>query len=200
MDNFDSELHGELHGEQPLHGELHSEGSLHPDDSTMDMFELLPPSGGPLNTDLSILSVINDLRERLALISPAQIALSERKFQPAPKQCRVIGVILRTETRALHALWLSLIGEAALEHAKAAAAIEVAIEQDHKERHAIVDNLSDVARELWWTQAKTDLGFNECESVSICTGWQLVATKNVPMEGLARLMSAGPFRIGPDED
>lgn len=128
----------------------------------------------PLGIDLEKLSVINDLRERLTQITSEQIAVSTRRFKRVPKKAKIIGQVLETSTRALHALWMALDAEADLEAAKAGAAIHEQIETDHRERHALLEIMAGVAREMWWAQAKIDLGLLKCVGIAIYRDWMLV--------------------------
>lgn len=127
----------------------------------------------PLAVVLTECSAVRDLRERLLLITPELITACERRFRPMPADAITIGEVKEPGTRALLGLWYGLNADAMLESAKANAAILEEMEKDHNERHSIFDMLSDVARELFYTQAKLDLGFHKCAGVGIYTGWQL---------------------------
>ena len=122
--------------------------------------------------NLEEITVFNDLRERLAQITPAQIAAVERRFRPAAGA--VIGVVESVTTRAVYALWINLEVERDLEKARAKGASEEMAEQEHLQRAALLDIFADVAKELFWAQAKIDLGFLEIEGVGLRKGWQLI--------------------------
>lgn len=151
---------------------------------------------GALGIDLGSLSVINDLRDRLRLITTDQIALSNRRFQPVPKKTRrgkveVVGNITDQSTMALHALWMALDAEADLEQAKAGMAVDEHIETDHRERHALLEVMAAVAREMWWAQAKLDLGFHKCVGIGVFKDWTIVETaggSGGPMAGFIEMI------------
>lgn len=146
-----------------------------------------------MKIELLSLSVINDLKERLSLITPDQIAACGRRHHAKTVHDKEIGIIEADGTRALCALWKLLEAEAALETARADGAVEEEIEKSHREQHSILDNLSDVARELWWTQAKMDVGFYQCLAISIRQGWVLVSVPSRPpgIEILGSMLSGG---------
>ncbi len=159
---------------------------------------------GALNVDFGSLSVVIDLRERLRGITADQVASSARRFKPRPKNMKEIGCITSENTRALHALWMSLDAEADFESAKAKLATHEEIETDHRERHNVLENLAGVAKEMWWVQARSDLGFHKCVGVGIYQDWMLVERAEPPEGGRLMSLAIGggpmfPFPSGDDE-
>lgn len=137
--------------------------------------------------NLEDITVLNDIRDRLAQITPEQVHSAARRLDRDDKS-EAIGVIESETTRALYTLAVVLTAEEALEEAKAKGAVDEMIEKDHLERAAVLDMLHDVVKNLFFTQAKTDLGFHQKESVSLSGGWTLVKTRQSPPEGLIRLL------------
>ncbi len=140
--------------------------------------------------DLNEITVFNDIRERLAAMTPERIAAIGRKLKKylIDEDDQVIGVIESDSTRALYVLSRELSNAHMLEHAKADCAEDETIAEELNQRAAALDSLADVARELFWAQAKTDLGFyGECD-LAIKTGWRLVETPEElsPPEALRR--------------
>lgn len=160
-------------------------------------------AAGALGIDLRAMSVTNDLRERLEQITLEQIEACDRRSRPTPKsgKFKPVGQITSQATRALRALWMSLDAEAAMETARAAAAVHEEVETDHNERHALLDNLAGVARELFWVQAKIDVGFHKCAGLGIYKGWILVERKDDsgPMGGFIEMLG-GRIPLGPPGD
>ena len=126
--------------------------------------------------NLDTLTIFNDVRERLAQITPEHVASAERRInkQKHKDKPHVIGVIESEGTKALYALWILLDAETAMQKALAQSATDSAIEREHMERAAVCDMISDVVGEMFWSQAKIDLGFYEFAAVGIRPGWQLV--------------------------
>jgi hypothetical protein len=131
--------------------------------------------GVPVVFNLAEMSIYLDLKDRLMRVTPQQIEESGRRLKPnkAPKG-RVIGEVTQTSTRALWTLSRLLTAEIALERALAAGAPDEISERDHKQKAALLDMFDDVAGQLWWAQAKIDLGFYEEVSVGVRAGWLLV--------------------------
>lgn len=137
------------------------------------------PSDGALGIDLRTLSVINDLTERLKGITAEQIAAFGRRLNPRPrKRSTFVGSVDEIGTRALYALWRSLDCESDIEQAKAAMAVHEQVETDLSERHALLASLACVAREMFWSQVKLDLGIHKCVGIGIFADWSIVEQKN----------------------
>ncbi len=135
--------------------------------------------------DLNEITVFNDIRERLAAVTDAQITAIERKLEKESDEDdddedAVIGVVQSKATRGLYTLSRILGAQHMLEHAKAACAEDPVIADEHEEKAVVVDILSDVARELFWAQAKVDLGFYEEENVGIRANWEVVRIPDRP--------------------
>lgn len=151
-----------------------------------------------LDVDLMALTVMHDLRDRLKGITADQIAASERRFLPVPKKSARVGQITDVNTKAMHALWMSLDGSADLEAAEARLAVLGEIETDHKERHALMESLAGVAREIWWAQVKRDLDIYRCISMGVFKDWTIVENKDRSggMSGFVQMLGGLPFPGG----
>lgn len=135
--------------------------------------------------DLNEITVFNDIRERLAAVTDSQITAIERKLERESNDEdddgeSVIGVVTSKATRGLYTLSRLLGAEHMLEHAKSACAEDSVIADEHDEKAVVLDILSDVARELFWAQAKIDLGFYEEENVGIRAGWEVTRIPDRP--------------------
>lgn len=134
--------------------------------------------------DLNDITVFNDIRERLATVTDAQITAIERRMERESDEDddeeTVIGVVTSKATRGLYVLSRILGAEHMLEHAKAECAEDPVIADEHDEKAVVLDMLSDVARELFWAQAKIDLGFYEEENVGIRAGWVVIKVASRP--------------------
>jgi hypothetical protein len=129
-----------------------------------------------LLNDLNDVSIFSDLRERLSRVTPEQIASVARKLEPTSKKDakRVIGIIESDTTRALYVLFRNLGAERMLEKALAETTTDEIAEKDHLQKAALLDMFEDVAREIFWAQARVDLGFYEEANVGIRSGWRLI--------------------------
>jgi hypothetical protein len=142
-------------------------------------------------------TVFNDIRERLLRITPEQVAATERRLADTDSMhlsdLEDIGVITSYTTRALYTLGNALSAEEALELAKAKNSTSEIDEKDHMAQAAILDMLSDAVRQVFWAQAKLDLGFHECASVGMRSNWRLVKMKDASESGfaLAKLLNLG---------
>ncbi len=149
--------------------------------------------------NIADVTVLNDLIEKLKEITPEQIEGISRKLNKEVGEVKpgetVIGVIELETTRALYALGRLLRAQEGMEDAKANAAMDETSEADHRSRAAVFDMFEDVARQLFWVQAKIDLGFHEKESVGVRANWTLVKTKegDSPTAALSALFGG---RIG----
>lgn len=123
------------------------------------------------------ISLFNDIRERLSAITDEQIDGADRKLAERTKE-PVIGTLESRLTRALHALTEALEAETGLEIAKARAEMDETRERDHLEKAAVLDMFADVAKEMFFAQAKLDLGFHKIEAVGLRRGWLLVNVKH----------------------
>lgn len=150
-----------------------------------------------LNINLSDCTIITDLSERLRLITLEQIEAAGRRLKPLPKKAKVVGVIREQRTRALFTLWRRLGAEAEMEQASASLAPDERLEKDHRENHALLDMLGDSARDLFWGQAKIDLGFLRFAGTAIYADWQLAEEKpESGVSGFVEMLSRGPFQFG----
>ncbi len=135
--------------------------------------------------NIADVTVLNDLIAKLKEITPEQIEGISRKLNKEVGEVRagetVIGTIELETTRALYALARMLHAQEGMEDAKADAAMDETSEADHRSRAAVYDMFEDIARQLFWVQAKMDLGFQVKESVGIRADWTLVKTADQEM-------------------
>jgi hypothetical protein len=139
---------------------------------------------------LEDITVYNDIRERLAQVTPQQVEASLRRMPPgnvSPDD--LIGVIQNPTTKALYTLWLILEAEAELEQAKSHGSHDETEELAHAQQAALVGMWEDVVGELFWAQAKIDLGFHERHDVGLRSGWRLVKEYRKMPKFLAGLMT-----------
>ncbi len=151
-----------------------------------------------MTTALNIddISLFNELRYRLAQITPEQIEAAGRRMGKKKSTDKEVGQITAETTRALYALHMALRAECRMEIASAEACTDEIEEVEHTGKAAVLDMYEDVAREMWWSQAKLDCDFREMKSVGIRQGWILVidTTPEMP-QGLVGLLG----RFGPQE-
>lgn len=152
------------------------------------------PVKEPMPINLEDVTIYNDLRDRLLKISPEQVAAAERRLTKIEPRESELGTIHSDVTRALYTLWITLRAESVLEAAKAGNQIDETAEKDHIQQAAVLDMFSDVARELFWAQAKLDVGFHEQTTVGVRTGWTMVKKIEEPGPGamFARIMGHLP--------
>lgn len=139
---------------------------------------------------LEDITVLNDIQAWLARVTPEQVQAAGRRLDPDDTN-PVIGVIESETTRALYTLSVMLSAEEALEEAKAKGATDEMIENDHMERAAVLDMLRDVVRMMFFSQAKTDLGFNKKEGVGLRSGWVLIKAQPQGPRDILRMLSGG---------
>lgn len=145
--------------------------------------------------DLNEITVFNDIRERLAAVTDTQIEAIARKLKIEKmdnKKVKRIGRVESKATRALYALSRLLQAEHQLEHAKSDCAEEPDIAKDHEEKAVLLDMMADVARELFWAQAKIDLGFYKEENTGIRGDWEIVQVETPNPAMMLRGMMGGP--------
>lgn len=128
----------------------------------------------PLRVNVDELTVMNDIRIRLAQVTQEDVASTERRLSAHHPADKDIGTVVSAETRALYVLKTRLSSESDLEEAHAKMATDELMEQQHLQKAALLDMLEDVVSEMWWTQAKLDTGFLEKQSVGIRHEWMLV--------------------------
>lgn len=130
-----------------------------------------------LNINLDDITVFNDIRLRLAAVTPEMLETATRRLRPSKNE--VIGSVDNMATRALFALYGALQADSRIALAQARSGmINPEEEKDLNERAVMLDVLSDVCRELFWAQAKQDIGLYENENISVKQGWTLVREKS----------------------
>ncbi len=137
------------------------------------------------------ITVLNDIQERLKEITEAEIAGAARRMSPPKENEKTLGKITQPSTRALYALWQKLFYDSAHEQLLAHTVPDVEVEADHSQRSVIAASLGDVVKELFWAQAKSDLGLWKATSVGIRHGWTIVeaSTDKNPLAGLSARLS-----------
>jgi hypothetical protein len=141
---------------------------------------------------LEDITVYNDIRERLAQITPHQIEAAHRKLSAGkvpPED--LIGVIENQSTKALYALWHLLEAESELEKAKAKGSSDENEEDAHRQNAALASMFEGVVGELFWAQARIDLGYYVEHDVGLRSGWRLVKEHRKTPAFLASLLAGG---------
>jgi hypothetical protein len=144
-------------------------------------------------TRLEDITIFNDIRERLELITDEQIGMvSNRMQEPVAEGEIPVGIVDRS-TRALWTLTVVLAGEVALESARSVALIDDALIADHTQRMLIAEQILEVTKNLMWAQARSDLGFWKKSSIGIRKEWLLVEVpeSNSPLEKLLKGLKLG---------
>ena len=121
--------------------------------------------------ELSSLTILNDLRDRLAALTPEEMAAYERKLlRPMPAGHTVVGEIGPT-LRRMFALCAKLMIASNLESLKSAAADNVDIEREKKEKSVLLSILGNAFKEIFWAQVKVDLAVYRPAHLAIYEGW-----------------------------
>lgn len=136
--------------------------------------------------DVLDVTVFNDIRERLTRVTPEQIEAAGRRLnKERGRRLPVIGVVEKASTRALWTLSQLLAADALLLMAKARLAVDEEEEAESMSQAAILDMFKECVREIYWAQAKLDLGFHESNvSVGMQENWELCKAQNEPPAGL----------------
>lgn len=148
-------------------------------------------------------TVLNDVRERLQAITQEQVDAALRRLNTKHKQDKdrkgesLIGVIESQVTRCLYTLWLMLEADARVRSALSQSATDENVEKDNREQSVILSMFAEVVKEVFWAQAKNDLGFHEDASVGIREDWTLVRRpEQNSAQGFIRAMQ---IPLGPEE-
>lgn len=120
-----------------------------------------------MTIEVDAITVLNDIRERLAALTPNQLDWGARQITEQRPNETTIGAVTVPSTRALWVLFLWLQRQSELEKAMAETATEKTLEEDHQRQHALLNSLADVAREIFWAQAKVDLGYYKHTNVGL---------------------------------
>lgn len=152
----------------------------------------------PLNINLDDMTVFYDLKVRLAAVTQEMIDASERRLKPLNGNKKVLGKVESVGTRAIHALYTNLYAESLVALAQARGINGEREEKDLNERAVLLNTLSNVCHEIFWAQAKQDLGLYENESVALKAGWTIVHETPGPPAELMGLLR-GTFGGGNDE-
>lgn len=92
--------------------------------------------------EVSEITVLNDIRERLAALAPEQFDWARRNLKPGPQSDKVVGEVTAIPTRALWVLSVALKAKAQLEEAKAEAATDSIAEDEHRRENALLTELA----------------------------------------------------------
>lgn len=132
-----------------------------------------------MTIDLTTLTVMNDIRERLLALTDEEMAWAERTLatEKKRKKDRDIGEVTNPATRALYALSIKLAAESRLETSKSSVALDPIIQDEHSRQAVLLHDLADVSRELFWAQAKIDLAFYKFESLACRAGFVVTNRK-----------------------
>jgi hypothetical protein len=136
--------------------------------------------------DVLDVTVFNDIRERLTRVTPEQIEAAGRRLtKERSRRFAGIGVVEKISTRALWTLSQLLAADALLLMAKSRLAVDEEEEAESMSQAAILGMFKECVTEMFWAQAKLDLGFHESVSVSLQEDWELCKTpQNEPPAGL----------------
>ncbi len=138
---------------------------------------------------LEDITILNDIRERLGLVTAEQIELVKTRLDPIAKGEKKVGEIAGP-TQALWALSIVLGGEREMHKARAMELVDPQINEDHKQQMMIASELEDVVKEMMWAQARTDTGFWKACCLGMRSNWMLVESNEKPdlPAGLVRLL------------
>ncbi len=138
------------------------------------------------------ITVLNDIQERLKEMTETAIEGVARRMSPPKENEKALGTVTQPSTRALYALWQKLYYESAQEALLAQTVPDVEIEADHSQRSVIAASLADVVKELFWSQAKSDLGLWKASTVGLRHGWIIVeaSAERNPLAGLLARISS----------
>lgn len=130
--------------------------------------------------DIASVTILNDFVERLNSVTDQDIATCARKLAKLENEDKVIGIVESRTTRAIWALAFGLSNQMAMEMVKARMAADVEVEENLNQEVAILDQLSDIARELFWAQAKSDLSHwkKGSDNIGIRQDWTIVEHKD----------------------
>lgn len=146
--------------------------------------------------ELSELTILNDLRERLAALAPEELAGFERKLlKPVPAGSMIAGVVNNHTARGVFILASMLTTEGAVELARASAAHNADVEREHSERASMLATLAKVFGEIFWAQVKVDFAMFRHAHLTLHAGWTVVEVPCGPGHaggGIIELLLGGP--------
>jgi hypothetical protein len=123
-------------------------------------------------TDLGSLTILNDLRDRIAALIPEDTAGFERRMmKPAPAGTTNVGVVTNPVLRGLQVLSVKLISESGLESSRALCEPNADLEREAKERAAMLMTLGTIYKEIFWAQIKQDFAIYRHADITLCEGW-----------------------------
>jgi hypothetical protein len=133
--------------------------------------------GGPLVFP-RFLPILEELAASFQEITDEDLRRCERHMRPATDAEAKLGVVHNLELRRLWALSFVLQCRSAEENLYAEAKCHSETEAAyHREGAARADALGDCVKELFWTQAREDIGGEawQAKNLGIRSGWMLVA-------------------------
>lgn len=138
--------------------------------------------------NLDEITILNDIRERLSQITLEDIAACNRRLEKACEHDKVVGTITKSSTMALWTLGCKMSTAMAAELVSARQANDEKVDQSHQEQAAIYDEMEDVLKDMFWAQARSDVGFwKNPSNVGIRQGWVLVDSVS-PEQHLGQLL------------
>lgn len=125
--------------------------------------------------ELSELTILNDLRERIAALSPEELAGFERKLlKPVPAGAKVAGYVKNETARRVFILGSILQTQNGMELMRATAAYNADIESEANEKAAMLGTLAKVFSEIFWSQVKVDLAIFRHAHLALHADWAVV--------------------------
>lgn len=125
--------------------------------------------------ELSELTILNDLRERIAALSPEELAGFERKLlKPVPAGAKAAGCVKNETARRVFLLASILQTQNGLELMHATAAFNADIEREHNEKASMLAVLAVVFSDIFWAQVKVDLAIFRHAHLTLHAEWTVV--------------------------
>jgi hypothetical protein len=136
-----------------------------------------------MTIDLTTITVMNDIRERLLAITDAEVAWAYRRLDeisPTKATDKVLGEVENPTTRALYVLSMKLAAASELESSKAKAALDQIMEDEHGRQAVLLHDLADASREIFWAQAKIDLNHYKATSLGVRANFVIISNLHAP--------------------
>ena len=150
-----------------------------------------------------MLSVIADLVERLDKVLESDLRRAERGLGPVADGEQILGTIHNEEARKMLAVAMILRAQSDLSEYQAEFKSDSKEEQETYRQESVQwAMLADLAREVWWMQARSDIGgiaWTNNGTTGVRSGWVLVLcrTQDDRLASLLRRLARGGI---PGED
>jgi len=149
----------------------------------------------PTATFPSFLPVLEEMARSWAELPQAEIDRCEFRMQPSAKGDTKLGVLHNPEARRTWALREAM--RARMAEATLYADSRAQSEEErtfYREQAARCSALGDCLKELFWAQAKDDIGGKVWEAETIClrSGWMVVAKETPELPAFLRMLAGGP--------